>query len=1317
MMTDEEKRRRELSNEFEKQLTLEKKKVYGALNSQQRDFVKYYNNRYYSHGEKIQSKLVEDLREWLKNGKQPSLFFKEKCDWLFNGYILPRMREMFLYTVDHMSRWQYARSAWRRSFRTTDLSYYVSSMLAFISNLHDYACIDADLADRLTLRLPEKESAYLQTMGRWYGVEEEIAYELDHDNQRVIDALKDIMNGEGALTINHNFIRGIILSDNAGMHEYLGRLLLAARLQEGFRQAICESADCGTVQAFLTIFKVIDENNLIRYTSVKRAVGTWTGIMAAESGDIERISTKTVRLITDCLNDENVRAQYLKSEDCMEIYLSLWAYGFYELKDAIAKFEEIVDHGTHHQLLTAGYFTANIDNRIYAHHMAKRVIAGHSEQDILAVFLPHFMSDWSQTDSGTADNKGRENLLHRYFESREEAEKAYQRLKELLCGIKKKVEFSPCIFPWYSVVLERSYFIGRMSVIAYSLHDNDLLDECISMMKDCNSATRRAIMGIALKRPETDIQRAALVEALCDKDSYNRERAVKLVKEVALEDENYLQMEQMLRYKSADMRSTLIDLLYRRKDEAVFETAKRLLADKLEEKRTAGLDILIRLSKDKERTDLSAKCKPLAEGIVNPTVKEKILIENITSAEKKTERTPLFEELDIYRPYVPDNEFTVDCVKTFMEYFPDSEVGNILYPHLFKKSIGGRIVGTLQSECNTHKQAVADIESLCALINEHRTDEFINAYDGEKCTIDCPPHRFIEKQSDGTTRIPFYDLWVSWYEDNIKSPARLLRMEIALAAYVQANDFSVAAEKYVESLYGKGFAKNVMTEYKQIAFKIADTLHYQSSIREDWSSLVTAAELWFMKGVPDQDVMLYTKPRFGGECYYHIITHSQLRKTICGAFHRNAAHCTDLFALDIALYQRCVDDKRLEKNRFSRRCIYGEYGGSFTPPPPSAYIYLAYQGLISEKTLYAYIFGEKLSECLAIITDAASVYREEGRAVSRHGGHSWGSYHRMNRISSLLGYTVSKDKPIGDEGKKLLAYVDKLYDTVIPVILETELKRGDSETDYSFAIKSIQRIYGLENFVAILSALGKDTLERSNWKSTESKKSALSHLLAVCIPNEDDSAENLGRLLKAAGITEKRLIEAGLYAPEWLEIVEEYLGWKGFRSGCYYFMAHMNEMFDDRRTAIIAKYTPLTPEELHAGAFDIEWFKTAYETLGEKRFNMIYDAAKYISDGAKHSRARKYADAALGKLEPGKTADEIADKRNKDLLMAYCVIPIQSEDELCERYLYLQRFLKESRKFGSQRSASEKKAVETAMRNLAINAGYASFPAYGDEGT
>ena len=67
---------------------------------------------------------------------------------------------------------------------------------------------------------------------------------------------------------------------------------------------------------------------------------------------------------------------------------------------------------------------------------------------------------------------------------------------------------------------------------------------------------------------------------------------------------------------------------------------------------------------------------------------------------------------------------------------------------------------------------------------------------------------------------------------------------------------------------------------------------------------------------------------------------------------------------------------------------------------------------------------------------------------------------------------------------------------------------------------------------------------------------------------------------------------------------------------------------------------------------------------------------------------------------------EIEAKRNKDLLMAVGILPIENEEQIKDRYMFLQKFKKESRQFGAQRRASEAAAVSTAMRNMAINAGY-----------
>ena len=221
-----------------------------------------------------------------------------------------------------------------------------------------------------------------------------------------------------------------------------------------------------------------------------------------------------------------------------------------------------------------------------------------------------------------------------------------------------------------------------------------------------------------------------------------------------------------------------------------------------------------------------------------------------------------------------------------------------------------------------------------------------------------------------------------------------------------------------------------------------------------------------------------------------------------------------------------------------------------------------------------------------------------------------------------------------------------------------------------------------------------------------SKKNSMSHLLQACVPDANDSAETLKAYLTGTDISDARLIEAAMYSPEWIDIVGEYLGWDGFTAGCYYFMAHMNESFDDKRKAMIARFTPLEVDELNDGAFDRTWFTEVYERLGDKRFQLIYKAAKYISDGAKHTRARKYADAALGKYVEPELMTEIEAKRNKDLLMAVGILPIENEEQIKDRYMFLQKFKKESKQFGAQRRASEAAAVSTAMRNMAINAGY-----------
>ena len=367
----------------------------------------------------------------------------------------------------------------------------------------------------------------------------------------------------------------------------------------------------------------------------------------------------------------------------------------------------------------------------------------------------------------------------------------------------------------------------------------------------------------------------------------------------------------------------------------------------------------------------------------------------------------------------------------------------------------------------------------------------------------------------------------------------------------------------------------------------------------------------------------------------------------------------------------------------------------------SGYFRAYARGIISKEFLYNRVYDERYFEYkVGEISDYAKCIKDKGRKVA-------------SRKRVYGGANPDEDLYFKDDdetNRKLDEIVLEVYGDVSTKIMESELKRGDIEAEYSKYVMFLRRIYGIDYFVRILTALGKSKLERNEFYSfnndAPSKTQSLSQLLAVCIPEKSETVDDLRKALKGKKITEKRLIEAALYSPEWNELVGEYLGWEGFTSCSYYFMAHMNEHFDEKRKGMIARYTPLTTEELQNGAFDCNWFREVYKTFGPERFKEMYECCKYITIGAKHTRARKYADAALGLLKIEDTKKEIEEKRNKDLLMGLGAIPSVSEEDLKDRYVFMKRFEKESRKFGAQRRASEALASQIAINNMAMANGY-----------
>lgn len=1297
-----EKRTNEEHARFERlakayQKTADKKwlTVFNALTDEQKGFLQGYGPDH--------TKIPAALSGFLRSGKKPSDFFQNEGKWLCGQCILKQHWDAFLYSIDNCTASIFQLGWYRRSFRSKDYSLYVSKIVHIAVGFTNSNRIDAELADILEDELPEEQVAYRRKFMKWNSYL--LAYEIDMGNKRVTDYVKNALGSGSDSEISYELLAGVFLCKNSELHDLTCRLLLAARLQEGLRQAICENADGGRIEPFLMIVKTIKKNNLMRYSSVKRAVGCWLGLITEEVRDLERVSQKSLDIIADCLEHEDHIEAYLGAEDSMKIYIALWATACREFHMAEEKIAELVMHGTAHQAMTAGVFVKNLG--IYRQALAVKAVLGrHSEPDVMAVFLP-MMSDSNVSHLGSTYHKRVfTEMSSRY--SVGDAEALYDILNDMLAKLPKDKIFSPCVFPWNEERLTRADIVRRLCIIAADLGDSVKIDETcakIPLIKGGGyyGSGRCRQIEMLLTDPKTEMQLDTLVSFACDKEENARAAVFRILTSCELGEKHFRMLEDMLKYKAADLRQNIIDVLFRQAESALYECTKRLVSDKKEEKRTAGLDIIIRVKEDETQTALKERYCALTSLIDAPTSKERILIERITGTDAADNTPALYEEADDFTPLI-DETYIGECKKNFIRLFPTTKLfGN--KPD--KKKYGFREI----------------VAALDQLIEEHKNEEYRDAKSGEICLLaDETGYRSFQVKDESGTHIAFKELWDTFYQERIHDPDLLFRLNIALGKE------ELSSDKFAKTVFGEEYGEQHEMMHKTL-WRVLNYFARQYSEKCDLLEAAAALGYYIAYEAKAEDMYDLT-PHFYGRNDAALYLDGEMLSLGNIGKRRVMTVMEDerLHAVLQWLSAYTADYGEHAKDVFSIRYKIGLRFGFFalrdasdatwkqkvrehmyTPFSVAELILANYRKTITTGYLYKALMEFLPDEAFDKLS-VLSAFQKSGEMQTCSRFLNRGRAEDFIRSLIKLPYNIAlSGYEFTEEDKNILCFADHIGQNILNAVLHTELTRGDTETCYSRKVSSIKRIYGVENFVRILAALGKDTLERFTYfyaAGSVSKKQSLSYLLGVCVPNADDNAEKLGALIAQTDVTKQRLVEAALYSREWMRIIEEYLGWKGFVSACYYFIAHTSEIPDEKTAAMIAKYSPIAPEDFSAGAFDVDWFQDALSTVGEERFDRIYTAAKYISDGAKHTRARKYADAARGLLSKEEAEKTIVEKRNKDMLMAYALIPLDGEGDLSRRYLFIQEFKKQAKNFGAQRRASESAAADCALKNLSKNAGF-----------
>ncbi|WP_339007280.1 DUF4132 domain-containing protein [Fusobacterium animalis] len=1211
--------------------------------------------------------------------------------------------KIFIEISKNITNYPFSSGYYRRMVRSKSYFNYINPLFNLLGNFVDLYFLNIDV---ITIVKREYEKGVYGIDNPYY-----IAYEIDNGNQELIDLIKEALGSQKSeIDLTYNNMKAIFISNNKELIELTGKLLLAAKLQEGVRQQICENMDSGLQENFEYMFKIIYDNNLIRFSSVKRALATWTGL-ANEGADISKFGKKELEIINKLIDNQKYEDELLKSDDNIEVYLGLWNKSTRDIKYSVEAIEKLLKSSKYHIKLLISYYLYVIVNTTYKREIAKKVIKEYGDSkkivEILACYL-NFLISYGSASNLKRNIENGEIEPKTYFKNKNEAIEFFDILEKALNLMDGKEKlFNPCIFPWFYQSISTNTITTAMALITVFYPDNSLKNRMMKYLKEIDTWNRNYYLEILFKKPSNKEEKDFVIAMLSDRSDAGIS-AYEIVKDNNLIKEYPREIEDLLRLKSGDRRKKLIDLLMSQDKKSLLLSIDNLISAKNENKRLAALDILNQVNSSQKPLYDKKEVKNLIAKISTPTDAEKILIENLSDKKKKESENTLNK---LY-----NTEYKLD-----LPY----EVKNVekLSKTIKKNKKGEYIIETTSNPKKFFSKSTDElfeiVKKLSELYEKNEEYEYFGYYTKDYVLLRDkfePIKDFSGLPYSERGRLsnrPLEDVWRNFYKKEIKDFPTLWQLNVLLTREYNGgiNDSNIKeCQDFYKKLLGfditelktklkKANLKYIFTEnyYNDTGYvlEIIDMLYKEYS-KENKDYLFEIGKVftsYVLENFEAKDIV-EQKERYNKEIYYNVniyylnpgIYYLFARIIPYLEFYSNEKSFIESFILRYNL------DEKIKKytNENLKGC---EIGG---------------RRKVLELRDYTIAIVLNIAEKDLIYKDILEI---ENKTEDEKKEVFWSLDTYMNNYRNILAKKENKRlvnlnqfmlnealKIIYDEGRKIVDY-----------LVQNELKRGDSPTKYSELLHGIKRIEGIDYLVQILQALGKETLDRAAyyWGGNGTKKSVLSHLLKVCYPTEKDNSKELAKKLKGTDITEQRLIEVAMYSSQWIEIIEGYLGWKGLVSGCYYFQAHMSDV-DRNKEGLIAKYTPISIDDLRDGAFDIDWFKSAYKELGAKRFEMLYDSAKYISDGAKHTRARMFADAVLGNLKLKETEKKIEDKRNKDLVASYSLIPLlkDKQKDALHRYQFLQKFLKESKKFGAQRRASEAKAINISLENLSRNMGY-----------
>jgi hypothetical protein len=1088
---------------------------------------------------------------------------------------------------------------------------------------------------------------------------------LNANEKPVFDKIKAVLQNEAESgVINNLILLGVLKSNQPELWNDIKNLLLAAQRQEGLRQAIINHIHLAQSDAKILFLQTIFDNNLQRFASVLSRLQWWLNLPLADGVETnERNIERLGRLAIQFLQDKSIDNQVvIQNKNATETHFQLWA-----LRET-----------------NAPEYWKTCDLMIQSNDAQKRVITIFSMWNI-----PTKGFDFAKKHCKNETDLAVCWCIFKIFESRSGDEKydkndgTWAFFEQLIAQIpNEKLDNPKAQFTWENykfeakwVFIHWSYRVARAArrsdeLLKYKARfDSDLR---VGVFSDhfrehfwAAETSLNPSEGGKLVFAPNDFDRNWIIENLQDKAANVTRSAFQLYAKLTPKVEELPILYTLLTRKSDETRKSILDILQKQNDADLKTSIEFLLSAKKEEQALAGLDLLQQLKKQNRLADfVASSAKTYSERKAAIGSKAELILHDLLD-----EANDVFDETNGYGLYNPKNRAAIPVLeKPTKGFFVEKMYGQ----PMFGLSI-------------SMEKLEAEIRKLDAIFQENENYEYeITNYEGnkEKVLLSNPylqrtkQFSYNTTYSESTATLPLADLFDAWFKNSGLTFLDIYLLGAYSTSYTFTNDNIIPdwlrelVKKYTQSYTSPIYNENRLgLKYPNHCSNLISYLYDTSGIEDLILSIEMDLTQHYFASIPPEGMFetmrLYSymqEPsatwRDAFKAYY--ANFEQLQMVADDWQKTKAEKLSDEVFVQfwniVYWYYRMLPTNRIGFNC----CQEGTLGRAYA------------MGLIGKDEFYHIAFKTEIFPTVA-------------------------GFLRLDYQNTIKRYPI---------------YQAFLAETV-PHFLNIELKRGDTETPVSKFAQIIYDIRGIDYFVKIIKGLGKDSLNRGYSYGGASKVMQFSRFLRDCKPSKTDTFEDFKTAIDALKLSEKRLVQFALYAPQWIVWTEKYLGWQGLQNAAWCLHAHSQNYFDLQKESEFAKYTTVSEQDFMDGAVDVAWFKAAFAEIGADRWEMVYQAAHYICENQGYIRARVYADAVLGKLPLDDCKKRVLDKRNQNYVIALGLIPLASspsgriEVGLLDRYVFLQDFKKSGKKVGAQRQESEKRACTIAMENLARTAGYA----------